>query len=285
MEREPDISALLRIVASNRGGRGVSLLSRASHWERALALCVGAEKALIVTGFFIPSARAPETDGPPGAVILGRALARLGKDAALATDSRNFSVLSACSRSVEGPPVLRMDDADPFALDGLDLLVFLERPGRALDGRYYNMRGLDVTPDIAPLDDLAPAAIERGISVLGIGDGGNEAGMGFAREELTELLPRYAPFLSCVPSTVCLAADVSNWGGYALAALLSACAGQWVGVTEEEETRMLRAVFERGAVDGVFGRPGLSVDGFSLPRLAQVTARIEDWYQLERNTA
>lgn len=272
------LDSLRGIVASDLGGRRASRLSDASLWERAFSLCWAARSSLIVTGFFIRSASAPETDGPPGSVILGRALAFLGKRVSLATDRHNLSALDACSGSVGGPSVLCLDGPDPAALEGFDLLVFLERPGRAGDGRYYNMRGEDIGTVVVPLDDLALTAVGLGVPVLGIGDGGNEAGMGALYEPLVRLLPHYAPFLSRVPSTVCLPVDVSNWGGYALAALLSVPFGRWVGLDEGEEKRMLAALRDRGAVDGVSGLGGCSVDGFALPDLNRVSSRLRSWY-------
>ena len=272
------LDSLRGIVASDLGGRRASVLSDASLWGRAFSLCWAARSALIVTGFFIRSASAPETDGPPGSVVLGRALAFLGKRVSLATDRHNLSALDACSGSVGGPSVLCLDGPDPAALEGFDLLVFLERPGRAGDGRYYNMRGEDIGTVVVPLDDLALTAVGLGVPVLGIGDGGNEAGMGALYEPLVRLLPHYAPFLSRVPSTVCLPVDVSNWGGYALAALLSVPFGRWVGLDEGEEKRMLAALRDRGAVDGVSGLGGCSVDGFALPDLNRVSSRLRSWY-------
>ena len=272
------LDSLRGIVASDLGGRRVSVLSGASLWERAFSLCWTARSVLIVTGFFIRSASATETDGPPGSVILGRALDLMGKRVCLATDRYSLSALDACSGSVGGPSALCLDGPDPAALAGFDLLMFLERPGRAGDGRYYDMRGLDIGSVVVPLDDLALVAAGSGVPVLGIGDGGNEAGMGALYEPLARLLPHYAPFLSRVPSTVCLPVDVSNWGGYALAALLSVPFGRWVGLDEGEEERMLAALRDRGAVDGVSGLGGCSVDGFALPDLDRVSSRLRSWY-------
>ena len=42
--------------------------------------------ALIVTGFYIMWADAPENDGPPGAVAMGNALRALGNDVAYVSD-------------------------------------------------------------------------------------------------------------------------------------------------------------------------------------------------------
>lgn len=273
-----DVAALLRIVASDLGGRKVPALSHPSGWEEALALCLAAEGVTIVTGFFIASAGAPETDGPAGSVALGRAMELLGRRVQLVTDSRSSLVLSACSAALGGPPVAVMDGPHPAALEGADLLIFLERPGCAGDGRYYNMRGNDISASVVPLDDLAVRALEHGLPVIGIGDGGNEAGMGALYEPLKRLLPEYARCLSRVPATVCLPVDVSNWGGYALAALLSAASGRWVGLSPGEEERALRAAVGAGAVDGTTGYRTLSVDGFSLERLERVTVQLKDWY-------
>ena len=42
---------------------------------------------IITTGFYIAAAKAPETDGPPGAIAIGNALAALGKEVIYVTDS------------------------------------------------------------------------------------------------------------------------------------------------------------------------------------------------------
>lgn len=278
-----DIRSLQDIVASNRSGRGVSTLSCPAFWEEAWALCQRARNVLIVTGFFIRSAAASETDGPPGAVVLGRTIALMGKQVRLATDRYNFSALASCSESIGGPSVLCLDAPDRSSLAETDLLIFLERPGRAGDGCYYNMRGEDISSVIVPLDDLALMAMTSGIPVLGIGDGGNEAGMGVLYKPLACLLPGYASFLSRVPSTVCLPVDVSNWGGYALSALLSVPFGRWTGALEGEEERMLEALRGQGAVDGISGRCGCSVDGFALSDLVRVSSRIRGWYGEQRD--
>ena len=270
---------LQRIVASDAQGRGVSGLCRSEFWESALQLFVKASRILIVTGFYIKikDAGASETDGPPGAIALGRALTRVGKSAVLLTDSRNYSCLKACSRSVKGPAAVSVDDYEKISMNA-DLLVFIERPGYATDGRYYNMKGTDISDVTAPLDRAAEAALKRGVPVLGIGDGGNEAGMGLLYDTLAEKLPHYTPFLSRVPATVCLSVDVSNWGAYALTAVLSAFYRRWLGLDEGEEDAMLAAILDKGAVDGITGRADKSVDGISLTNLNDVTFNIKNWY-------
>ena len=269
-----------RIVASDARARGASVLCRPVLWRNALQLFLKASRILIVTGFYIKSAGAPETDGPPGAVVLGRALAKVGKDVVLLTDTRNYDALSACSRSLDGPATACFDDPAKIHLD-MNLLVFIERPGRASDGHYYNMKGVDISDVVAPLDHIAEPAMRRGVPVLAVGDGGNEAGMGFFYDELAQLMPGYAPCLSRVSATCCLPVDISNWGAYALSAALSVFYRRWVGLDAGEEALMLEALAKAGAIDGIKGTAGMSVDGVSLDGpggLDETTLYLKNWY-------
>ena len=47
----------------------------------------------IATGFYIMAAEATETDGPPGAVAIGNALAKLGNDVVYVTDELSSEVV------------------------------------------------------------------------------------------------------------------------------------------------------------------------------------------------
>ena len=251
------------VIGSDRPGRKVGGLLRPEHLSRALELLIKASSVAVVTGFFVPACGAPETDGPGGAVMLGRALERCGRSVTLYTDARCFSVLESCSRAVDGPAVRSVETGEEILESSPSLLVFIERLGRAADGRYYNMRAEDISSVAAPLDDAAPLALTAGIPVLAVGDGGNEAGMGNFRGDLSSILPEYAHCLSVTQASVTLPADVSDWGGYALAAMLSLAAGEWVGPEEEEIDRMLASLVGAGAVDGVTRRGEPTVDSFS----------------------
>jgi hypothetical protein len=272
-----DYAALQQIVASNSRERGASALCSPLLLEKASRLFLDASRVLIVTGFYIRRANAPETDGPPGAVALGRALARAGKHVLLMTDKRNCASLEACARSISDLHTDCVEDPEKMPMD-MDLLVFIERPGQAADGRYYNMKGADIGDVVAPLDKMAAWAMRRDIAVLGIGDGGNEAGMGPLYDLLAVSMPHDAPCLSRVPATVCLPVDVSNWGAYALTAALSVFYRRWLGLDEGEEEAMLQALLRAGAVDGVTGVSSLSVDGVELRELNEMTLRIKNWY-------
>ncbi len=258
------IDALTALVASDRPGRAVSRLCEARCWERALELLSGSSRVAVVTGFYVPGAGVAETDGPGGAAVLARALSRSGRESRLFTDFLCLSVVQAASQALDGAKVQAAENGQEILEWGPDLVVFLERLGRASDGCFYNMRGEDITSFTRPLDEAAFLAKTEGIPVLAIGDGGNEVGMGGLHESLQKLVPDFASCLCDVRADVVLPVDVSNWGGYGLAALLSFRDGIWLGHNPEEERLILESIQAAGAVDGVTLRGVQSVDGFAL---------------------
>jgi hypothetical protein len=255
---------IIPIVASDRCGRYLSRLCSPSAFEEALGLLEASSRPVLVTGFFVPSAEAPETDGPPGTAVLARALERSGRNAVVTTDCWNAEAVYACCRALAIKAPLVAEDPKEILGLGSDLIIFVERLGRACDGRYYNMRGEEISYCTAPLDGAAHLALEEGIPVLAVGDGGNEAGMACLMPEMGDLLSGFGKCLSTVPSTVAVPVDVSNWGAYALACLLSCREKRWLGHTLEEEKAMLEAMAAAGAVDGVTGKNEPSVDGMGI---------------------
>ncbi|NLM49831.1 MAG: DUF4392 domain-containing protein, partial [Clostridiaceae bacterium] len=116
----------------------------------------------ITCGFYV-NGRA-ETDGPPGAFFLYNALEMLGFCPYIVTDDY-------CRGFFEGLSCLFYPD---ISLN-FDLLISVERAGRSKDGRYYNMKKKDITDHTPPIDELF---INAKAPTIGIGDGGNEIGMG-----------------------------------------------------------------------------------------------------------
>ena len=278
LPRESVCRELCAIVAANKSGRGVSHLCTPTLWGQAAALLFSAQRVGIVTGFFIPSAMSSETDGPPGSVALAMSLRRLGVHVEIGTDTRNVKALGAAALSV-GFPLGKVTDLEKNDWQiAPDVLVFIERLGRAHDGCYYDMRGADVTEFTAPLDSLALTA---SVPVLAIGDGGNEVGMGNLKDKLRNNHSTDGSIQSIVRADVVLPVDVSNWGAYSLAALLALKAKQWVGHTVKEEKKMLLALQRQGAVDGVTRKPTLSVDGMEELEHFFVISGLESLMQCE----
>jgi len=273
------LKKLSAIVASDEPGRTVPAFLDISYWEKALSLLSDASRVVLITGFMVPEAGAPETDGPPGSAVLGRALASLGKDVLIVTDPNCLKGVKGCSSSIEGPPVVLAEHGkDIFSFEP-DLLVFVERLGKASDGRYYNMRCEDISSVTYPLDEAALDASEMSIPVIAIGDGGNEAGMGLIAQRLSNSLGDFRNCVSVIPSDVILPVDVSNWGAYALASLLSLSHGKWLGHSGKEEETMLREMIALGCVDGATRARELSVDGFPLFRNLEIVTDLEEWWK------
>jgi uncharacterized membrane protein YjfL (UPF0719 family) len=227
---------------------------------------------LITTGFYILRSGTPETDGPPGAVVIGRALQRVGRRVLYVTDRVSEPLMKGLTlpEQVLSFPIADEPTSRRHALALLErhrpaLLVSIERCGRTKDGRYLNMRGLDVSAETAQVDAL----FESVIPSIGIGDGGNEIGMGNVAAAVAacgKLVPD--PCVTRVSKLVI--ASVSNWGGYGLVAALSSLLGRDLLPSVEEERRLVERTAALGAVDGTTGEADGKVDGFG----PEVTAEI-----------
>ncbi len=232
---------------------------------------------VIVTGFYILSAGQHETDGPPGAIAIGNALAALGRTVTYVSDLHTTPMLRDWLGEgvrVVDFPIGDIDSSREAAAEILSqlkpgLLISIERCGRTKDEKYLNMRAADITRYTARLDYL----FERGIPSVGIGDGGNEIGMG----NLAEVIPGVDrlpddPAIAKVDRLVL--ASVSNWGGYGLVAALSQLVGRGLLPTTDEDERLIRRMVDAGAVDGTSGENKYYVDNFTLEQNAGVLRRL-----------
>lgn len=271
-------SRISELVSCDRSGRVVSVLNRPTFWKRAVEKLKPSRRVAIVTGFMVPDTNSPETDGPPGAVILGRAILRSGRECTIFTDPLCYEAVSLCSDSVKGPLVTSVTSSAGISEWLPDMVIFIERLGRAGDGRYYNMRCRDITEYTLPLDEILLHPEKGKFSAIAIGDGGNEAGLGLLKDRIVELIPEFANCVSVTEADIALPVDVSNWGAYALAVLLSISESMWLGHSLPEEELMLRSLIKCGAVDGVTKLASLSVDGFSLEYEEEILSSLKNVY-------
>ncbi len=231
---------------------------------------------LIVTGFYVLMAGKPETDGPPGAIAIGRALRAMGRQVTYVTDDCTAPVLRqwAGDSDVIEFPIAGVEESRQYAAALLDqlqpsLLISIERCGRNRNNAYLNMRARDITPQTARVDYL----FDGGVPSVGIGDGGNEIGMG----NLIDVIPSVdslpdEPAVSRVDRLVI--ASVSNWGGYGLSAALSQLAGENLLPSADDEAEMVQGMVEAGAVDGTTGDAVPTVDNFSMAENGALLARL-----------
>ena len=211
------------------------------------------ERTLIVTGFPIPPTMMAETDGPPGAVALYQAVGRLGGRAEILTYPEIEEALRDFDlRFVKSP-----------SIEDYSLIIAVETPGRATDGKYYSMSGLEITRET--FDWTVEQARELGIPTIGIGDGGNEVGMGKIHELVRKYIPHGERIGSTVETDKLVLAAVSNWGAYGLIGEAALMEGELRNVLEGiDESKILKSLTTKGIIDGVTKKKEETVDGISL---------------------
>jgi hypothetical protein len=271
-------------IVLSRDHRGISALRPylpGDYCERAAQLILDHPgTAVIATGFYIPAAGAPETDGPPGAVALGRVMTGLGSRVMYLTDVYSAPLLRGLlgrPGEVLEFPIAGHQESWTHAADLLrslrpDLTIAIERCGLTADGLYRNMRGVDVSAYHAKIDYVFTQH-ERSV---GIGDGGNEIGMG----GLAGAIPMVMPCIEqpCVTRTTHLAiASVSNWGAWGIIAAMSRLRGENLLPTVREARDVLLETLTLGAVDGTTGRRTETVDGFPLEENDRVLREMHTW--------
>jgi hypothetical protein len=288
------------ILALDPGHRGIASFFQPGGACRAAEALRRARRVLITTGFVVEPG-VSETDGPPGAAVLGRALRALGADVRYVTDAVTVPVLTA-ALDVLGEPgdVLAYPAGDDaagalLARERPTHLVAIERPGRGRDGDYRNFRGRSVAQWNAPIDEIfcrsgaraaglrrrgpdrdghgAARPVERyRATTVGVGDGGNEIGMGNVRARLARRGGRLARVATVVRVDHLVVAGVSNWGAYGIVAHLGRLAGRTLLHAPADERRLVEACVSAGACDGVTRRREATVDALPLETHAAVVA-------------
>ena len=143
-------------------------------------------------------------------------------------------------------------------------------------GVCHTMRGLDITAKMAPAHRLFEAEARKaaGVVTIGIGDGGNEIGMGkIDWETVRSNIPRGALVACRTATDYLLVCGVSNWGAYGLAAGVSLLREQPLSpdlLNLQRELEILEGMVRQGPlVDGVTGEETATVDGLSFERYSE----------------
>jgi hypothetical protein len=226
-----------------------------------------------------------EMDGPPGAVALARTLALACKAVpVLLTDPGQGSMISAAAASLglytlpvdqvrqqamrtthaASVAVLEISDRDEPARARADELlsafspaaaIAIEKAGKNERGVFHNSQKVDTSPGKARADELFAACRAAGVLTVGIGDGGNEIGMGAIRADLVKAFPHMGrcacpcggSILAAQETDCLLTATVSNWGAYALAAYIAFASGQpYAAHSAARERRLLEGAARAG---------------------------------------
>lgn len=244
------------------------------------------DRVLMVSGFIMRDYGLPETDGPIGAAVLARALALgLGAVPVGVSEASVVPCMRACFNAaglIPGPleglasgrhrcgfaafPVdpaaageaarQLLDDLAPAAL------VAVERPGAGADGEYHGGGGFTISSFTAKTDVLFAMAQERGIPTVGIGDLGNELGLGVVADDVRAHVPLGEVIAARLAADVAVIANISNWGAYGVAACLAAMLGNEAVFHDGTlELHLIDACVRSGAIDPVGGQARAWVDG------------------------
>jgi len=214
---------------------------------------------LLTTGFYV--AGTGETDGPPGTTFLAKALEQLGFTPIIVTDGfcKGFFECAGLTAIYADTAMGEQDFANMLDQYAPTLLISIERCGRNRQGDYANMRGISIAEHNAPVDWLFELGAKRGIPTIGVGDGGNEIGMG-------NLAPVISERLSLCPCEVTveylILATVSNWGAYGLCAYLEQFSGKPLLPSYDTVMDYLNEIVALGAVDGVTKEAVATVDSY-----------------------
>jgi D-glutamate cyclase len=248
-----------------------------------------------------------ETDGPVGAAVLARfveevlgAIPIIFTEERVAKFSRNCCTVAglligtpqqALSSKV-GPHTAAVAAVVPISTDHEEArqqaaeyidrfqptaLIAIEQPGLAADGFAYTAAGRRITDHLlAKLDYLFDEAEKRGVLRIGIGDNGNEVGMGRIKDAVHKT-PNGPTIAASRTSDYLLAAGNSNWGGYALGGAIEVVASGGTRVLRRLDVpAILRRCAEDGAIDGVSSRPEPYSDG-TPPGLNQSVIDLMAW--------
>jgi hypothetical protein len=299
------LDRIMNLDIGNRGVDKLYAPARARSTEplcaaaaRLLTTTAAGDCVILITGSLTRpwvSTMIGETDGPVGVAALARALS-YGFNAipVVVTDTSLLEPIGATLRAA-GAAVVTLEQAkratsnrrfcsvaiiQGFPLEDIEArneakrmmdefhpkaVIAVERAGMTPRGTYHNMLGQDYTQGRARIDYLVQEAANRRVPTIGVGDGGNEIGMGAIVEAVHNHVPHGEILCAQLATDVLLPAGVSNWGCYAIQAALAILTGKPELLhTGAMERRLVEAAANAGLVDGNTGKCESTVDGMSI---------------------
>ncbi len=263
------LDALLR---SDEGARGFSANAGAADVEALAQAFAAARCVLIITGFPVEASDGHiccETDGPIGAAHIARAFCDAGKRVYIATDELCYPQLAAAvsMRARDAELIKLSGDMDELAKLDIDTVISIERPGKAADGHCHTAKGRIIDGWLnADTDEEFELLHKHGARTIAIGDGGNELGTGKLFNVTRRVVDHGEDIAAAQTADITLAAGVSNWWGWGIAAIASLYLNKNVLPDEREERAMLRAILDAGAVDGITKRSEESIDNIAIDK-------------------
>lgn len=268
------LSEQIEDIILQHGTRGMDRLrnSLADGYCQRAAELIMAHKGVVLMGTGFPVSDSFESDGPIGAIAMYRVLLHIGHQPILVCAPPISDVLARSfltyALPIDNWESSRKNVSRIVSELTPSLVMSIERAGRTADGRYYNMRGGDITDKTAKFDLFFH---ECACPSIAFGDGGNEIGMGNLRHAMDGL--------DIIPSeTTCdelIIATVSNWGVYGVVAMLSHLIKQDLFALFDP-LQIADYLFANGCVDGVTLRQEPGEDGFPLESGIKVITQLQN---------
>lgn len=241
---------------------------------------------IISSGFFDPPSMIDEADGPVGAALLARSLC-IAFDATpvFLTEVANMGRMQQLSEAVglevvehrlakttpfkasifplpidrsraEQESIRILDETEPAAV------IAIEKPAPGVDGHYHTGIGLQVSNVVGKVNLIFEEARRRGIWTVGMGDGGNEVGMGNILPTVQDVVPTGKVIGATVETDLLVVGAIANWASYGVEACLAAALhAPEVLHSAQEESRAQEASARAGLIDPASGWATGWVDG------------------------
>ncbi|MFC1798708.1 glutamate cyclase domain-containing protein [Thermodesulfobacteriota bacterium] len=247
----PIIEKLYSSARKRLGNKPLTLLAAQQLMKRIKPK----DTVIFLTGWTIRNWMEAETDGPPGCASLARALS-LGLKAVpiIVTEEKIAETVSGAFRGAglhqypinetsnyqhrfgtiglpagisaqKSKNIIKklLDEVNPTAL------IAIEKAGPNKKGVYHSARGEDISAINSKAGILVDEARKRNILTIGMGDLGNEIGMGLVKETVEKFLPIGKKCkcpcqggIACETATdIAIPCSISNWGAYGIEACLA----------------------------------------------------------------
>ena len=226
----------------------------------------------LTTGVYV--AGYAETDGPAGTVAVALALQKLGYHPIIVTDLHCKGFFEIENLQTVYVPNVADEDIFRKLVEEYEPkgMISIERCGKNRFSQYANMRGVSIDAYTAPIDEMF-VKYQGMIPTIGVGDGGNEIGMG----KIAGAITRKLSLEPCVVSTdILVIATVSNWGAYGIVTALSKKSGQKLLPDFEWIEAYIKKTVEIGSVDGVTHEKEVSVDGKSMEIEEEIITALQE---------
>ncbi|MFC2022427.1 glutamate cyclase domain-containing protein [Chloroflexota bacterium] len=288
------IVPLYEAACKKLDGKPISLVAA----QRLIEGVKPGDRVLLVASFYSPpSLPYGETDGPLGAASLARAVCfglrgipvlvagpnelQVLRHSVKVAGMNIYPSISEIKETTHGVgavevafPIVDKEEGKKVAANILDeyapkAVICVETAGPNRKGVKHSGLGAELKGRLPSLEHLFLEASARGILSIGIIDGGNEIGSGTIEEDVRRIVPD-ADVCKCpcgggsacaVKTDIVFPASISNWGAYAITAMVAFLLRK-PDILQDAETerRMLEACIESGATDDTTGRTVMGVD-------------------------